>query len=75
LTLTTKDDELKKKLKEVFTNPDNETELLKQKKAFLDDLVALVGLIDKAYTDGKNLEKSKIEAYSGTNASADRKKM
>jgi len=66
-------------LKEVFTNTDNKTELLTHKKAFLDDLVVLVELIDKAYTDGKNQKKSALEAYSGTNSSitvsGDRKKM
>ncbi|CAI2162911.1 16643_t:CDS:10 [Funneliformis geosporum] len=64
LTLTSKDDDFKNKLKAIFDDTANQTELKNHPKTFLDDLVELVKLIDKAYTDGDNLEKSKLEVYS-----------
>ncbi|CAI2194400.1 5265_t:CDS:2 [Funneliformis geosporum] len=57
LTLTSKDDDFKNKLKAIFDDSANQTELKKHPKTFLDDLVELVKLIDKAYTDDKNDKK------------------
>src|SRR6185503_11463801 len=55
--------EFKNKLQSIFADPDNRTELKKHDKAFLNDLKALVELIDKAYKNGEDVTKESLEAY------------
>jgi len=55
--------EFKTILQGIFADSDNRTELKKHDKAFLNDLKALVELIDKAYKNGEDVTKESLEAY------------